>query len=397
MSSGGFRNRQALLIGPDLKPLVEQALQGALIEVVGLDPGQALASLRAGLDLVLMDADAVEPGLVLQAVEALARRADPPAVLLIGAHLPTALVRALFKLPRSDVLEAPATAADLARAAAQALTESGPAPARNSRCWTVMGAVGGAGATTLAIELAAILARRATQPGSVALVDLNLSYGAATAYLGASANMRLAEASAAPERIDGAMLDAFAVRVEAGFDLLASPRDPMAFGRVAPAAVLRALEMACQSYDWVIVDLPRGRQEWTLEVLAGSDEVLIVSELTVPALLQARAFVGEIEAEAPQDRRPRIILNRMSSRAFGPAPSRAEAEKALGRKVDGAVTSDWEAAACSVNLGGPISQHRPRSKIVKDVMGLVDRLSIQASTHGQATAAPGERPLRIGL
>jgi pilus assembly protein CpaE len=383
------------LIGPDLKPLAEQALEGALIEVVGLDPGQALAGLRPGLDLVVMDADAADPGLVVQAVEALARRPEPPAVLLVGAHLPTALVRALFKLPRSDVLEAPASAADLARAAAQALAESSPAPARNSRCWTVMGAVGGAGATTLAIELAAILARRASQPGSVALVDLNLPFGAAPSYLGASANMRLAEASATPDRIDGAMLDAFAVRVETGFDLLASPRDPLAFSRVAPAAVLRALEMACQSYDWVIVDLPRTRQAWTLDVLAGSDEVLIISELTVPALLQARAFAGEIEAETPDSRRPRIILNRMASRAFGPAPSRAEAEKALGRKVDGAITSDWEAAACSVNLGGPISQHRPRSRIVKDVMGLLDRLAVQPPAHGQAPAAPAERPMRM--
>jgi pilus assembly protein CpaE len=257
-----------------------------------------------------------------------------------------------------------------------------------------MGSVGGAGATTLAIELAAILAKRASQPGSVALVDLNLAYGGAQAYLGASANMRLAEASSAPDRIDAAMLDAFAVRVEAGFDLLASPRDPQAFERIAPAAVLRALEMACQTYDWVIVDLPRWRQPWTLDVLAGSDDVLIVSELTVPALLQARAFAGEIEAEAPEGRRPRLILNRMSSRAFGPAPSRAEAEKALGRKVDGAITSDWEAAACSVNLGGPISQHRPRSKIVKDVMGLVDKLAAQDGRHG-AHASGNEWPLRI--
>ena len=67
------------------------------------------------------------------------------------------------------------------------------------------------------------------------------------------------------------------------------------------------------------------------------------------------------------------------------------AEKALGRKVDGAITSDWEAAACSVNLGGPISQHRPRSRIVKDVMGLLDRLSVQPPAHGQTPAAPAER------
>lgn len=379
--TAAMRRKKVLVLGPALKALAEEALTGARLEIVRPERGEALSALWPDLDLVLMDADAAGAELTREVIETLAARGETPGVLLIGAHLPTVLVRALLKLDRSDVLEAPVSAAELAKAATAVLADrsSGHPGGRHSRCWTVLGSVGGSGATTLAIELAAILARRAPQPGAVALVDLNLAFGAAHAYLGASANMRLAEASAAPERIDASILDAFAVRVEAGFDLFASPRDPHAFNRVSSAAVLRVLEMACQSYDWVIVDLPRVRQSWTLDVLGGSDEILIISELTVPALLSARAHASEIEEEAPEGRRPRLILNRMSNRAFGPAPSRAEAEKALGRKVDGAVTSDWEAAACSVNLGGPISQHRPRSKIVKDVMSIVDRLSVQAA------------------
>jgi pilus assembly protein CpaE len=68
------------------------------------------------------------------------------------------------------------------------------------------------------------------------------------------------------------------------------------------------------------------------------------------------------------------VLNRLASRMFGPAPSMVEAERALQRKADGAITSDWEAAAASVNLGGPISQHRPKSKIVRDIEVLAERL-----------------------
>jgi pilus assembly protein CpaE len=143
---------------------------------------------------------------------------------------------------------------------------------------------------------------------------------------------------------------------------------------VAPNAVLRLLEVACQAYDWIVVDLPRQRQPWTMDLLAGSDEILVVSELTVPALLAARSLTSEIETELPDRAHPRVILNRMAARMFGPAPSRGEAERALGRRVDGCITSDWEAAACSANLGGPISQHRPRSKIVKDVAALTEQL-----------------------
>src|SRR5207247_7315488 len=92
-------------------------------------------------------------------------------------------------------------------------------------------------------------------------------------------------------------------------------------------------------------------------------------------LLAARSLSDEIEGALSGALKPRIVLNRLASRMFGPAPSMAEAERALQRKAEAGVSSDWEAAAASVNLGGPIATHRPKSKIVKDVARLVDRLA----------------------
>ena len=112
-------------------------------------------------------------------------------------------------------------------------------------------------------------------------------------------------------------------------------------------------------------------------MLAGSDELLLVSELTVPALVAARAQAAEIEAVAPNGPSPRIVLNRIASRMFAAVPSFAEAERALGRKAEAGISSDWEAAAASANLGGVIRRHRPRSKIVRDIETLVERVISQ--------------------
>ena len=110
--------------------------------------------------------------------------------------------------------------------------------------------------------------------------------------------------------------------------------------------------------------------------------MLVVSELTVPALLAARVAGRRDRGRAAgTGQQPRIVLNRLASRMFGPAPSMAEAEKALQRKADGGISSDWEAAAASVNLGGPIATHRPKSKIVKDVADA-------GRAAGRAAAAP---------
>ena len=382
MSSMSLKDRRVLVAGVGLMACAEQGLPASAIEPVTLETlDVALASPRQ-IDLILIDADDVDAHRLAQAIRGLAHLAAPPAVVMFAVHLPAGLARDLFRLKRVDVLEPPYSPADLARSAAHLLAPAGAeAGTHRSQVWSVVGAVGGAGGTTLTIELATTLAGR-TLGDRVALIDLNLADGAACAYLGAMAGMSLPEAAEAPERIDANLLDAFSVRADGGFDLFASPRDPAAFSKVTPAVVCRLLDVACHVYDWVLVDLPRGRQPWSLDVLCGSDEVLVVSELTVPALLAARALVAEIEAELPDGKQPRLILNRLASRVFGPAPSRAEAERALGRKVDGAITSDWEAAACSVNLGGPISHHRPRSRIVKDIAVLVDGL---AANRGAAS------------
>jgi pilus assembly protein CpaE len=387
MSADSFNGRHVLVVGERLSAVAQEGLGQARFEIAAAGRLEALSSLHAAMELVLIDAEAADATELVGAISALAARANPPALLLAGGHLPASLVRVLMKLPRSDVLDAPFTAADLARAASALLADAPPVAAQpvNAKCWTVIGSVGGCGATTISVELATALVRRCVAGQKVALVDLNLVDGAAAAYLGVNPSMMLAEASGAPERIDTALLGAFAMRASEGLDLLAAPRDPKAYARVSQTAVCRLLEVACQVYDWVIVDLPRHQQPWTLDVLAGSDEILVVSELTVPALLAARSLATEIETELPEAAQPRIILNRLAGRVFGPAPSLGEAEKALGRKAEGGVTSDWEAAAASVNLGGSISHHRPRSKIVRDVATLVDRLT-QPHAHGHLHA-----------
>lgn len=376
--------RRVILLGPALAVLAAGPLAGATLEQAGLERLIGIGARDA--DLIVIDADAWSPPALGAAIQALVVAAAPPPVLLVGAHLPAAVARSLMRLERSDILDAPysheavaaAIAALLAQPAPAAQPAAAPQPHEVARCWAVVGAVGGSGANTIAVEIATQLAAREGKDKSVCLIDLHLADGSASAYLGSSPALRLAELAGAADKLDPAMLQAFVTPVTKQLDLLAAPRDPAAFDTVGREAILRMLEAACDSYDWVILDLPRHRRAWTLEALCGCDEMLVVSELTVPALLAARSLSDEIERDLGTGRKPRILLNRVASRMFGPAPSFAEAERALQRKAEAGVASDWEAAAASVNLGGPISTHRPKSKIVKDIQALVERLATEA-------------------
>ena len=393
MSIPPLQGRRVLGLGGALQALAEGPLNGARLELGTLERLLGVGS--ADADLIIIDADAWAAPALAAGIQALTLCAAPPPVLLVGSHLPTTVVRNLLRLSRSDVLDAPYAPENISAAIAALMAEKAPAaapapvagaPSAVARCWAVTGAVGGSGATMLAIEIANQLCSRQAKDKSVCLIDLNLADGSAAAYLGSTPAMRLAELATAAERLDASMLQAFVTPVTKQLDLLAAARDPMAFDTVPREAILRMLEIACESYDWVILDMPRHRRSWSLDALGGCDEMLVVSELTVPALLAARALSDEIARDIGSGERPKIVLNRLAARMFGPAPSMAEAERALQRKAEAGISSDWEAAAASVNLGGPIATHRPKSKIVKDVQILVERLAAQPA-RGHATKA----------
>jgi pilus assembly protein CpaE len=392
MSTQPLIGRRVLVIGGALSDLAKGPLGGAILETAGLD--RLISVGLADAELIIIDADAWGGPALAAGIQALALCAAPPPVLMVGTHLPTAVVRNLLRIERSDVLDAPFSHENIAAAIAglMASKPSSSAAVATSgdvaRCWAVTGAVGGSGATTIAIEIATQLCARSGKDKSVCLIDLNLADGSAAAYLGSSPAMRLGDLGRAADKLDVAMLQAFVTPVTKQLDLLAATRDPLAFDTIPPEAILRMLEIACDTYSWVVIDMPRHRRAWTVQALSGCDEILVTSELTVPALLAARSLSDEIERDMGSGKKPRIVLNRLAGRMFGPAPSMAEAERALQRKAEGGISSDWEAAAASVNLGGPIATHRPKSKIVKDVQVLVGRLAAEpAQRDGKAPRA----------
>ncbi|MCW5760097.1 MAG: hypothetical protein KIS90_10055, partial [Phenylobacterium sp.] len=148
-----IRGRRILSLGAAVSGAADGPLAGAVIEpgtvgqLEGLPPG--------AWDLVLIDADAWDAGQLAQAVKSLSALKAPPPVLVAGENLPAGLVRNILRLPASDILEAPYAPGQLAAAVASLIAEAQPAPAPgpgiNSRCWGVTGAVGGSGATTIAI------------------------------------------------------------------------------------------------------------------------------------------------------------------------------------------------------------------------------------------------------
>jgi DNA-binding response OmpR family regulator/Flp pilus assembly CpaE family ATPase len=133
---------------------------------------------------------------------------------------------------------------------------------------------GGVGKTTLAVNLAASLARR--HRGEVVLVDFSLPYNHAAflAHLVPSTCLaRLADMNAYfDERVLSAMLPH-----RAGFMLLPTVLSPEEADLITPELVNRTLTMLRVQFAFIVVDLGVALSEVTLAVLENSQAVCVVA------------------------------------------------------------------------------------------------------------------------
>ena len=321
-----------------------------------------------GVDLVVVELG--QPG-ATELVEAIARLRPETKVLVIGDALPAQAVRAMLRLQASDLASAGAGPTDIVRAAGRLMELNPEGPTRRNQCWVVTGAVGGAGATTLAIELACATAARDPE-NTVCLVDLNIADGMVASYLEGQSKLDLIALSDAPDRLDPTLLSAYGWEHETGVSLISAPRNADIHDIVTPDLVLRLLDTVCTVYSHVIVDMPRTRQAWSKAILAGVDEVMVVSEFTVPSLHAAADMTREVDALRQDMPDSKLVLNRMSDAKTEFSVSRAS--KAIERDISAVIRSDWKSARAAVNLGMPIQGVKPRSKLVKDVMTLLKQL-----------------------
>src|SRR6185503_14137952 len=127
MSTQLLHGRRVLALGDALQALAQGPLEGARLELGGLD--RLLDVGEADADLILIDADAWGPPALAAGIQALTMCAAPPPVLLVGANLSTQVVRNLLRLDRSDVLDAPYSPENITAAIAGLMAQKAPGAA----------------------------------------------------------------------------------------------------------------------------------------------------------------------------------------------------------------------------------------------------------------------------
>ncbi len=266
--------------------------------------------------------------------------------------------------------------------------------------WGFMGGNGGAGVTSLCVQLAYELSQGAGQNvprgetpkrPRVCLFDLDFENGACAPYLDVSPKAHLEDLLPQASFVDRDMTESLMSSYSPHLDILAIAPTLNGNGRVDPDKVLALMDNVCQMYDYVILDIPRLWAPWTHAAIGGSDQYYFVTELTVPALKSLRNRISEIEAvEGLEDIEIDIIINKHERRSFRNSIRVSDAEKATGKKIFGSICTNVDAVREAINRGEPASVISGDSRYAKDCREMLELLL-------KETVVGGSNQLRAAL
>lgn len=309
-------------------------------------------------------------------IERFGQLAKDSATPLIAAAYdpPLALVRSLVRAGAHDVIPLPIDAEEL-QASLAPIAEARRAQAAHGTLATgklvsVIKAVGGVGATALLTQLATRFARsEAGRDREACVIDLDMQFGDVAFQLGLRPKLSMYDLLEAGNRLDGAMLRATAVDHAGGLKVIGAPADMMPLEGVPSEHVLQVVELATREYDTVFLDLPTNWTNWSLSLVARSDLVLLVTELTVASLNRARRQLNLLQSQDLGGLDIRIVLNRFD-KSLARTISLADARKALGRNIDYLVSNDFPLMRAAVDRGVAIDEIKRKTPLAKDLDAL---------------------------
>jgi pilus assembly protein CpaE len=207
-------------------------------------------------------------------------------VIAIGDRNEVGLYRDLLHSGVSDYIVKPLTAPLLAKALdASTGAEHGAIHRKLGTAIAFVGARGGVGTTTLAVNLAWHLAER--QNRRVALVDLDLHNGDCALALDVKATPGLREALVNPSRIDSVLLGRVMAPVGQRLFVLSAEeplREQIEFTASAVETLVTALR---QQFHYVVLDVPRSSAPACLTALDMADFRIVVLDQTLRAARDA--------------------------------------------------------------------------------------------------------------
>jgi len=220
------------------------------------------------------------------------------------------------------------------------------------RLIVVMGAKGGVGATTVAVNLGVQLSTYARK--RVALLDFARPLGNAHLLLDLHPKFGVRDAVDNMDRLDSHFFAGLLTRHKTKLEILGGATQAEEWQTIAIPPLERVVNVAQNNFDIVLLDLgSQFSSEWST-VLRMARMILVVAEANVPALWTMERRLLAMKGFGIDPDRTRVILNRWHK---GDEDVLKSIQKDINRPVFACLPNDFRMASASVNLGTPLQEN----------------------------------------
>jgi pilus assembly protein CpaE len=302
-------------------------------------------------------------------------------VIVIGRMNDIALYREMVRRGVSDYLVAPVGTLGVVRAVCGLFAAPDARPV--GRIIAVVGAKGGAGASTIAHNIAFSIAHDLMLDAVV--TDLDLAFGTAGLDFNQDPPQGIAEAVFSPNRVDNAFVDRLLSKCTDHLSLLAAPATldrVYDFGADAFEAICDSLRATVPCN---ILDVPHQWTGWTKQVLVGADDVLIVAAPDLANLRNAKNLYDFLKAARPNDPHPLYCLNQIGV-PKRPEIKAADFAKALDAEAAAAIPFEPRLFGTAANNGQMIAEVAPSHQAADTFRHLAQKLSGRGEPKKQRTS-----------
>lgn len=339
----------------------------------------ALSSLAQGgaKQPALLVVDLREQSQIPPALALLKRQHPTTGVLLVASQLDPTLMLEAMRAGVNEFVTHPVSAMELHAAIKRLMGNL--VPAARGDVFAFIGAKGGVGATTVAVNVATALAKATTDP--TLLIDLNAACGDAAVFLGSEPRFSVLDALENVHRLDAAFFSGLVVRSKSGLDLLGASGRPVT-ANFDGSRIRALLQFASEAHRYTVLDVPRS-DTTALDALESATKIFLVANQELATVRNASRMAATLRQRYGQARLS-LVLTRTDRRA---EIGHDDVERTVGMDISHTFPSDYRLALTAMNKGRPIVlDHQSQNELARAFLAFARGLA------GVPTAERGQKP-----
>jgi len=330
-------------------------------------------ALQTQPDIALISLDS-NAEVALELVARLTRDLPSCSVLCVSGSSEGSLILRAMRAGAKEFLNFPLSLEDflgaLDRIRITVGNRTGDGHSKSSQVFTIAGVSGGVGCTSLAINLACVLAQ---QPrNNVAIIDLDLALGDADVWLDIIPDYTIQDVAENINRLDYALLKRSLTKHECGAFLLPRPVHMETRAPFTPDELRRVIALLKATFTHLVIDVSKSFNPLDIAAMEASDAILLVTQLDLPCLRNVVRVLQFFDQQEKVADKVKVVVNRLGLQDT--QISLSKALETIGRQVYWQVPNDYGTMVESRNNGVPLLTYAPKARLTKEIERLAAAL-----------------------